>query len=100
IVECRNSAQLDWSDLSLVLLSEMWAFHCRYRARHDRYRPSIAEMVELASKFTDAQAYIGAQQRRVRLTEEWDAWYRVNQIDLLIEPTLPILPAVRGHGYD
>ncbi len=100
IVECRNSAQLDWSDLSLVLLSEMWAFHCRYRARHDRYRPSIAEMVELASKFTDAQAYIGAQQRRVRLTEEWDAWYRVNQIDLLIEPTLPILPGVRGHGYD
>ena len=96
----RPPAPLDWDDLSTVLLSEVWAYHCRHRAARERYRPAIAEFVEAASTFTDAQRYIAAQQRRVRLTYAWEQWFAAHAVDLLVEPTLPVRPGLRGHGYD
>ncbi len=90
---------LDWNDLTVILLSEAWAYHRRHRTLHHRYRPAIAEFVEAASGFTDAQAYIAAQQRRARLTAAWEEWMTAHA-DLLIEPTLPITPGARGEGYE
>jgi aspartyl-tRNA(Asn)/glutamyl-tRNA(Gln) amidotransferase subunit A len=100
VVEIGSPARLDWDDLSTVLLSEVWAYHSQFRGRHEHYRPAIAEFVEAASAFTDAQAYIRAQQRRARLTWAWEEWFATHQLDLLIEPTLPVTPGPRGDGYE
>jgi len=91
---------LPWDDLSLVLLSEVWAYHCAYTDRHERYRPAIAEFVEAASGFTDAQAYFGAQQRRAVGAAAWEESFRSHGVDLVLEPTLPLVPYARGPGYE
>jgi aspartyl-tRNA(Asn)/glutamyl-tRNA(Gln) amidotransferase subunit A len=96
----RVPAPLDWDDLSTVLLSEAWAYHARHRAARERYRPAIAEFVDAASTFTDAQRYIAAQQRRMQLTCAWEQWFSAHAVDLLVEPTLPVRPGLRGPGYD
>lgn len=89
-----------WDDLSAVLMTEAWQYHRHLQDRRELYRPSIAEFVEIASMFVDAQAYIGAQQRRVAGTAMWQAWYRDHGVDFVLEPTLPILPYERGPGYE
>jgi aspartyl-tRNA(Asn)/glutamyl-tRNA(Gln) amidotransferase subunit A len=92
--------ELDWDDLSLVLLTEAWAHHAAYAARHELYRPAIAEFVEAARGFTDAAAYLAAQHRRAEGTADWERWFTEHEVDLVLEPTLPIVPYDRGPGYD
>jgi aspartyl-tRNA(Asn)/glutamyl-tRNA(Gln) amidotransferase subunit A len=91
---------LDWGDLSVILLTEVWAQHRAHAARHDRYRPAIAEFVEAAQRFTDAGRYLDAQRRRATGAAAWEAWLSERGIDLVLEPTLPIEPYGRGPGYD
>lgn len=93
-------AALRWDDLTRILLSDAWAYHARFADRHDRYRPAIAEFMEAARTFTDAQAYIHAQQRRLRLTAEWERWFAHEAVDLVLEPTLILTPPARGEGYE
>ena len=100
VVELPSPAKLEWEYLSLLLLSEVWAYHARFHDRHELYRPALAEFVEVAATFTDAQAYIRAGWQRARLTAAWEHWFRAHDLDLVIEPTLPITPLVRGPGYD
>jgi aspartyl-tRNA(Asn)/glutamyl-tRNA(Gln) amidotransferase subunit A len=90
----------DWDDLSVVLLTEVWAYHRRHADRHELYRPSIAEFVEIASNFTDAPAYLEAQARRTAGVAEWERWFESHDVDLVLEPTLPIVPHARGAGYE
>jgi aspartyl-tRNA(Asn)/glutamyl-tRNA(Gln) amidotransferase subunit A len=91
---------IDWRDLSQVLLTEVWAYHRTHADRHDRYRPAIAEFVEVARTFTDAGAYLAAQRRRAQGAAAWEQWFAGNDIDLVLEPTLPIVPYGRGPGYE
>jgi aspartyl-tRNA(Asn)/glutamyl-tRNA(Gln) amidotransferase subunit A len=91
---------LDWNDLSRILLTEVWAYHATHAERHDRYRPAIAEFVEAARGFTDAAAYLAAQQRRADGAAVWERWFAERRIDLVLEPTLPIAPYARGPGYE
>jgi aspartyl-tRNA(Asn)/glutamyl-tRNA(Gln) amidotransferase subunit A len=88
-----------WDDLSAVLLTEMWSYHRGFAAHRDLYRPSIAELVEAAEAFNDAGAYFSAQQRRSEATATCEAWFADNDVDLLLEPTLPTRPPPRGEGY-
>jgi aspartyl-tRNA(Asn)/glutamyl-tRNA(Gln) amidotransferase subunit A len=81
-------------------LSEAWASHSRHAARRERYRPAIAEFVEAASTFTDAQRYLGAQARRAHGLVVWEEWFDEQAIDLVLEPTIPIVPYERGPGYE
>jgi aspartyl-tRNA(Asn)/glutamyl-tRNA(Gln) amidotransferase subunit A len=100
-VICRRAPwSLDWDDLSVVLLTEAWAYHGRHAELEDRYRPAIAEFVQAASGFTDAGAYLGAQARRAQGTAAWEGWLHEHEIDLVLEPTLPIVPYGRGPGYE
>ncbi|MGH9083403.1 MAG: amidase [Acidimicrobiales bacterium] len=87
-------------DLQTVLLTEMWDYHRRHEALLESYRPAVAETVEAARTFTDAQAYLAAQRRRAEGTAAWEAWFGANGVDLVIEPTLPLLPLPRGPGYE
>ncbi len=91
---------LPWDDLSTVLFADVWTYHRALSHSHDRYRPSIAEFVELARNFTDAQAYIEAQQRRAEGAAAWTDWFAEHDVDVILEPTLPIVPYGRGPGYE
>ena len=91
---------LNWDDLSTVLFTEVWAHHARHASRHEHYRPAIAEFVEVSRGFTDAQVYIAAQERRAHGTAAWEQWFRTHDVDLVLEPTLPIVPYERGPGYE
>ena len=100
IVEPPAPWTLNWDDLSCVLSTDVWAYHQNFVGLHDRYRPAIAEFVEVARNFTDAQAYLAAQARRAEGTAAWEDWFTHNGVDLVLEPTLPILPYERGPGYE
>ncbi len=91
---------VDWDDLSMILFTEVWAYHARHAAQHDRYRPAIAEFIEVARNFTAAGPYLAAQRRRAAGTAAWEAWFASQGVDFLLEPTLPIVPYGRGPGYD
>jgi aspartyl-tRNA(Asn)/glutamyl-tRNA(Gln) amidotransferase subunit A len=91
---------LDWDDLSCLLLTDVWAYHARHADRAPLYRPAIAEFVEVAQRFTDAAPYLAAQQRRAAGSAAWERWFDQRGIDLVLEPTLPIVPYGRGPGYD
>ncbi|MFZ1997474.1 MAG: amidase, partial [Solirubrobacteraceae bacterium] len=90
----------DWDDLSCLLLTDAWAYHGRHAERAGLYRPAIAEFVEASQEFTDAAAYLAAQQRRAAGAAAWEDWFAQRGIDLVLEPTLPIVPYDRGPGYD
>jgi aspartyl-tRNA(Asn)/glutamyl-tRNA(Gln) amidotransferase subunit A len=90
----------DWDDLSCLLLTDVWAYHAQHADRAQLYRPAIAEFVEVSQNFTNAAAYLAAQQRRAAGSAAWERWFAERGIDLVLEPTLPIVPYGRGPGYD
>jgi aspartyl-tRNA(Asn)/glutamyl-tRNA(Gln) amidotransferase subunit A len=92
--------QQDWDDLGRLLLTDVWAYHAQHAERAGLYRPSIAEFVEAAQNFTDAAAYLAAQERRAAGAAAWEQWFAEGGIDLLLEPTVPIVPYGRGPGYE
>lgn len=100
VVELPSPWTFDWDDLSIVLFGDVWEYHSALADRHELYRPAIAQFVGVARKYTDAQAYMGAQRRRAAGTAVWEAWFAANEVDFLLEPTLPITPYERGPGYD
>ncbi|MGH2982212.1 MAG: amidase [Solirubrobacterales bacterium] len=100
VVEHPAPAELPADEMSAVLLTEMWVLHREYADRADHYRSSIRELAEAAGTATDARAYIRAQQGRAAFTAEWEDWFADNGVDLVLEPTVPIVAPVRGEGYD
>jgi aspartyl-tRNA(Asn)/glutamyl-tRNA(Gln) amidotransferase subunit A len=100
IVELPAPWTFEWDDLSWILMAEVWAYHRAHADRHDRYRPQVAEFIEAAANFTDAQSYVAAQMRRSQGTAAWEQWFTHHNVDVVLEPTLPILPLERGVGYD
>jgi aspartyl-tRNA(Asn)/glutamyl-tRNA(Gln) amidotransferase subunit A len=100
VVELAAPWTFDWDDLSIILLTEAWAYHAEHGDLHERYRPAIAEFVEAARNFIPATPYLAAQQRRTRGAAAWEQWFAAESVDLVLEPTLPIVPYARGPGYD
>jgi len=100
VVELAAPWTFDWNDLSIVLMSDAFALHKQFAGKEELYRPAIAEFMEIARNFTDAQAYLAAQQRRAEGTAVWEDWFAANGVDFVLEPTLPIVPYERGPGYD
>jgi aspartyl-tRNA(Asn)/glutamyl-tRNA(Gln) amidotransferase subunit A len=100
VIELSAPWAFEWDDLSIILLTEVWAYHRDHHERHDHYRPAIAEFVQAAQNFTSAPPYLAAQQRRARGAAAWEQWFVDNGVDLVLEPTLPIVPYERGPGYD
>ncbi len=100
VVELPAPWTFEWNDLTLVLLSEAWAYHRQHAASHDRYRPAIAEFLEAAAGFTDTREYLAAQQRRATGTDAWERWFEREGVDFVLEPTIPIVPYARGPGYE
>jgi aspartyl-tRNA(Asn)/glutamyl-tRNA(Gln) amidotransferase subunit A len=100
VIEVPAPWTFAWDDLSVILMTEAWAYHRRHADRHDRYRPALAEFVEVATNFVDAVPYLAAQARRTEGAARWERWFVEHGVDLVLEPTLPIVPYERGPGYD
>jgi aspartyl-tRNA(Asn)/glutamyl-tRNA(Gln) amidotransferase subunit A len=100
VVEHPAPTELPASEMTAVLLSEMRVLHRGYADRIERYRPSIQELVEASSGMTDAAVYLEAQERRTAFTAEWERWFTEHGVDLVLEPTVPLVAPVRGAGYE
>jgi aspartyl-tRNA(Asn)/glutamyl-tRNA(Gln) amidotransferase subunit A len=100
LVERPAPTELAASDMTIVLLTEMGVWHRDYVDRVEHYRPSIRELVEASREMTDAAVYMGAQKRRAAFTAEWEEWFSAQGIDLVLEPTVPLVAPVRGAGYE
>jgi aspartyl-tRNA(Asn)/glutamyl-tRNA(Gln) amidotransferase subunit A len=100
VVERPAPKELPAGEMSAVLLAEMAVLHQQYADRIDHYRPAIRELVEASRTASDAATYIRAQERRAAFTAEWETWFADHDIDLLLEPTAPLVAQVRGKGYE
>ena len=99
VVEVPAAPDVSPDDLGAIFLAGLWAYHERHAQRHDRYRPSIAEAVEAARELP-AEAAPAAERRRAEVTAGWAAWFDEHGVDLLLEPTVPLVAEERGAGYD
>jgi aspartyl-tRNA(Asn)/glutamyl-tRNA(Gln) amidotransferase subunit A len=78
--------------------TDLWAYHQRFADRAALYRPAIAELIRGAQ--ADAgRGYATAQVDRARTTATWTQWFRTQGVNLILEPTSPVVAPVRGAGY-
>jgi aspartyl-tRNA(Asn)/glutamyl-tRNA(Gln) amidotransferase subunit A len=81
-----------------LLCVEMREWHRRFDDRRDHYKPSTRAFLDYADAHpVDVDAL---QARRRRDAERWLAWFDEHDVDAIVEPTVPIVPRVRGRGYD
>lgn len=100
VVDRRAPKELPGEAMSAVLLAEMAVLHRQYADRVDHYRPAIGELVDATRTASDAATYIRAQERRAAFTAEWENWFADHDVDLVLEPTVPLVAHVRGKGYE
>ena len=95
------AARLDvLSDFFDLMLTEMLVFHRRFADRRREYRPAIRARLEHAERRAmTAEEYVALQVGRAEDTAAWCDWLDEHGIDAVVEPTLPIVAPVRGHGY-
>jgi aspartyl-tRNA(Asn)/glutamyl-tRNA(Gln) amidotransferase subunit A len=84
-----------------LLTTDMLAWHRRFDGRRQEYRHSTRQLLEIGEhRALSAMQYVELQQRRRDTTVRWRRWLAEHQVDLVIEPTLPIVAPLRGTGYD
>jgi aspartyl-tRNA(Asn)/glutamyl-tRNA(Gln) amidotransferase subunit A len=84
-----------------VLTAEMLAYHRRFDDRRALYRPSTRGYLEYAEeRALGEDEHAAAQRRRAEDAQRWVDWLDANDIDAIVEPTVPIVAPPRGHGYD
>jgi len=84
-----------------LLTAEMLAWHRRFSDRRNLYRPSTRGFLEHAERRAlTAEDLAAIARRRERDVATWQAWFAEHRVDALVEPTVPIVPRLRGHGYD
>jgi Asp-tRNA(Asn)/Glu-tRNA(Gln) amidotransferase A subunit family amidase len=96
------SAPLDLHpDFIDVVCLEMLVYHRRFDERRELYRPSIVGFLEHAERRAmTGEEYVAAHNRRAETTDAWVDWFAEHRIDAVVEPTVPIVARLRGHGYD
>jgi aspartyl-tRNA(Asn)/glutamyl-tRNA(Gln) amidotransferase subunit A len=89
------------NDFLDVLSTDMLGHHRRFGTDWSRLRTSTRELLEYADQRAMTGAEYGdTQLRRSELTAEWVDWLAAHRLDAVIEPTVPIVAPMRGHGYD
>ena len=96
------AASLDLgNDFLDVLSTDMLGHHRRYGTDWAKLRTSTRELLEYAEQRAMTGAEYGdTQLRRGGLTAAWLDWLAEHRIDAVVEPTVPIVAPLRGHGYD
>ena len=83
-----------------VLTTDMLAYHRRFDAARERYRPSLREWVEDGERrAVTGEAYVAAHARRRGFTRAWTAWLAEHRVTAVVEPTIPVVAPLRGDGY-
>ena len=100
IVELAGPGALSADDTSVILFSEVAAYHARHAGAEDGYRTSIREFVELSRRYTAVDAYLRAQRERSRVTVAWERWFFEHGVDVVLEPTTKCTAPTRGEGYN
>jgi aspartyl-tRNA(Asn)/glutamyl-tRNA(Gln) amidotransferase subunit A len=89
------------ADFGDLIGAELIAYHRRFDDRRDLYRPSLREWVETGDRRAlTAEEYVAIQSRRRELTACWAEWLAREQVDAIVEPTVPVVAPLRGEGYD
>jgi len=84
-----------------MVTAEMLAYHRRFDDRRALYRPSTRGYLEYAEERDFGEdEHAAAQRRRAEDTKRWVDWFDANDVDAIVEPTVPIVARPRGHGYD
>ena len=84
-----------------LVLTEWLVWHRRFESRWGEYRYSNRARLEAAvERAMTAEEYIASQERRREDVGVWLDWLAEHRLDAIVEPTLPIVAPVRGHGYD
>ena len=84
---------------SHIFAAELSAYHRRYADRASLYRPTTAELVATSTASHAEAGYALAQFTRRRVTRAWVRWFEQQRVDLILEPTVPMLAPARGDGY-
>jgi aspartyl-tRNA(Asn)/glutamyl-tRNA(Gln) amidotransferase subunit A len=84
-----------------VLTADMLAYHRRFDARRELYRPSTRGFLEYAEqRALNDEERAAAERRRSGDVARWVDWFDAYGVDAIVEPTVPIVARPRGHGYD
>jgi aspartyl-tRNA(Asn)/glutamyl-tRNA(Gln) amidotransferase subunit A len=84
-----------------LVLTEMLVYHRRFDDRRADYRFSNRARLEHAEqRAMTAEEYVAGQVGRADDTAAWRDWLAEHRIDVVVEPTLPIVAPARGNGYD
>ncbi|PWU21893.1 MAG: hypothetical protein C5B48_10805, partial [Candidatus Rokuibacteriota bacterium] len=84
-----------------LVLTEMLVYHRSFDDRRDHYRFSNRARLEHAEqRAMTAEEYVAGQAGRAEDTHAWCDWLAEHRIDAVVEPTLPIVAPLRGHGYE
>ena len=96
------SARLDvLGEFFDLVLTEMLTYHRRFDDRRDDYRFSNRARLEHAERRAmTAEEFVAGQIGRAEDTAAWCDWLAEHRIDVIVEPTIPIVAPVRGSGYD
>jgi aspartyl-tRNA(Asn)/glutamyl-tRNA(Gln) amidotransferase subunit A len=96
------SARLDvLAEFFDLVLTEMLTYHRRFDDQRDDYRTANRVRLEHAEqRAMTAEEYIASQTGREEDTAAWLDWLTEHRIDAIVEPTIPIVAPVRGHGYE
>jgi aspartyl-tRNA(Asn)/glutamyl-tRNA(Gln) amidotransferase subunit A len=84
-----------------LVLTEMLAWHRRFDDLRDDYRYSNRARLQSAhERAMTAEEYVTGQTGREEDAAAWRDWLAEHRIDAIVEPTIPIVAAPRGSGYD
>ena len=100
VIEARRPALASLDDFYLMVGVEVWSFHERFAHRAEHYRPFLREILAGVSEAGPAAEYVRAQVRRAELTAVWEHWLADENVDLLLEATVPMPAPVRTLGYE
>jgi aspartyl-tRNA(Asn)/glutamyl-tRNA(Gln) amidotransferase subunit A len=84
-----------------LVLTEMLPYHRRFEHLREAYRFSNRARLEHAEeRAMTAEEYVASQSGRAEDTAGWLDWLAEHRIDVIVEPTIPIVAPVRGRGYE
>ena len=97
------ATSLDVGQLFLeVVATDMLSWHAPLLAeKRDDYRQSNRDILDFArDRAMTGVEYADAQWQRLQATDAWTDWLAAERVDAIVEPTVPIVATLRGHGYD
>ena len=84
-----------------LVLTEMLPYHRRFEHLREAYRFSNRARLEHAEeRAMTAEEYVASQSGRAEDTAAWLDWFAEHRIDVIVEPTIPIVAPLRGRGYE